>query len=175
MAVADTIRGALGSQSLIRKMFDEGIILKKQHGAENVFDFSLGNPDVDPPSAFFDILEKLLKEKKKGAHGYMPNGGFPAVKEVLAKKVSVEQNVNIDGTHIIMSCGAAGGINVIFKSVINPGDEVIVIKPYFTEYHHYIANHNGITVEADSLPDFNLDINAIKSKLSAYRAVSYPE
>ena len=171
MAVADTIRAALGSQSLIRKMFDEGIVLKKQYGPENVFDFSLGNPDIDPPSAFFDTLEKLLKEKKKGAHGYMPNGGFPDVKEALSKKVSSEQNVNIDGTHIIMSCGAAGGINVIFKSVINPGDEVIIVRPYFTEYHHYISNHNGITVEADSLLDFNLDIDSIKSKLTPKTAV----
>ena len=96
----------------------------------------------------------------------MPNGGFPEVREKIAKKVNREQGVNIDGSHVIMSCGAAGALNVVFKSILNPGDEVLVNKPYFMEYRPYTLNHGGIIVEAETLPDFNLDIEAIKKKLS---------
>ena len=166
MALANAVKDALGSQSMIRKMFEEGTLLKKQHGQDNVFDFSLGNPDVDPPEEFFTVLTKLTKEKKKGAHGYMPNGGFPDIREILAKKVEEEQDVKIDGTHIIMSCGAAGGLNVVFKSILNPGDEVIVSKPYFMEYRPYTMNHGGSIVEVPALEDFNLDVEGIKQKLS---------
>ena len=166
MPVADVIRDALGSQSMIRKMFEEGIMLKKQHGAENVFDFSLGNPDLEPPPAFHRVFLKLAREDKKSSHGYMPNAGFPDVREALARKASEEQNVTIDGSHIVMSCGAAGGLNVVFKSILNSGDEVVVSKPYFMEYRPYTSNHGGKLVEADSLPDFSLDLEAIKAKLS---------
>ena len=170
MPVANAIREALGSQSLIRKMFEEGISLKKQYGQDKVFDFSLGNPDLEPPPAFHRVFLKLANEDKKGSHGYMPNGGYPEVREVLAKKTSQEQGVSIDGSHIVMSCGAAGGLNVVFKCILNSGDEVIVSKPYFMEYRPYLSNHGGRIVEAESLPDFNLDVNAIKAKLSPQTA-----
>ncbi|MDR0473003.1 MAG: pyridoxal phosphate-dependent aminotransferase [Treponema sp.] len=166
MPVADALREALGSQSMIRKMFEEGAQLKKQYGAEKVFDFSLGNPDVDPPPAFHEAFVRLAEEDKKGSHGYMPNAGFPEVREALAKKASCEHGVEIDGSHIVMSCGAAGGLNVVFKSILNPGDEVIVPKPYFMEYRSYAANHGGRIVEANTLPDYGLDVTAIKSKLN---------
>jgi aspartate aminotransferase len=170
MPVANAIREALSSQSLIRKMFEEGIALKKLHGPENVFDFSLGNPDLEPPPAFHRVFVKMAEENKKGSHGYMPNAGFPDVREALARKASAEQGVNIDGSHIIMSCGAAGGLNVVFKAILNPGDEVIIIKPFFLEYRPYIRNHGGSIIEVDSLPDFNLDVEAIKAKLSPQTA-----
>ena len=166
MPVADAIREILGSQNMIRKMFEEGILLKKQHGIENVFDFSLGNPDLEPPPAFHRVFQKMAKEDRKGSHGYMPNGGYPDVRETLAKKASAEQGVTIDGSHVVMSCGAAGGLNVVFKSILNPGDEVIVSRPFFMEYRHYATNHNGRIVEVDSLPDFNLDLEGIRQKLS---------
>ncbi|MCL2070439.1 MAG: pyridoxal phosphate-dependent aminotransferase [Treponema sp.] len=166
MPIADAIRETLGSQSMIRKMFEEGAQLKKQHGAENVFDFSLGNPDLDPPAAFYQALTKLINEGKKGSHGYMPNAGFPEVRQALASKASAEQGVNLDGSHIVMSCGAAGGLNAVFKCILNPGDEVIVSRPFFMEYRPYTANHGGRLVEVDSLPDFALDVQAIKAKLS---------
>ncbi|MCL2320241.1 MAG: aminotransferase class I/II-fold pyridoxal phosphate-dependent enzyme, partial [Treponema sp.] len=166
MPAADAMREALGSQSMIRKMFEEGALLKKQHGADKVFDFSLGNPDLEPPPAFHRVFLKLAKEDKKGSHGYMANAGFPEVREALAQKASKEQGVTIDGSHLVMACGAAGGLNVVFKSILNPGDEVIVSKPYFMEYRPYAANHGGRIVEADALPDFGLDVEAVKAKLS---------
>jgi aspartate aminotransferase len=166
MPVAELIKEALGKQSMVRKMFEEGIMLKKQHGNDKVFDFSLGNPDLEPPPAFHRVLLKLAEEDKKGSHGYMTNSGFPEVRDALARKVSAEQNVTIDGSHIVMSCGAAGGLNVVLKSILNPGDEVIVSKPWFMEYRHYVANHGGCLVEVDSLPDFILDVEAIKAKLN---------
>jgi aspartate aminotransferase len=166
MPIAEKIKNALGSSSMIRKMFEEGNRLKKQHGADKVFDFSLGNPDIDPPRAFHDVFLRLAQEDSKGSHGYMPNAGYQNVRDSLAKKASKEQNVGIDGSHIVMAVGAAGGLNTVFKTICNPGDEVVVSKPYFMEYRAYTANHDAKLVEVDSLPDFNLDIKAIGSALS---------
>ena len=166
MPIADAIKGALSTQSMIRKMFEEGTQLKKIHGADKVFDFSLGNPDIDPPPAFHRVFIKLAREDKKGSHGYMANAGYHEVREVLARKTSAEQGVDIDGSHIVMACGAAGGLNVVLKSILNPGDEVLVSRPYFMEYRPYTANHGGKIVEVDALQDFNLDTEAIKAALT---------
>jgi aspartate aminotransferase len=166
MPVAQKIKEALGSQSMIRKMFEEGNRLKKEHGADKVFDFSLGNPDIEPPPAFHRVFLRLAKEDRRGSHGYMPNAGYPEVREALAAKASREQGVNLDGSHIVMAVGAAGGLNVVFKSILDPGDEVIVPRPYFMEYRSYTANHGGVLVEVDSRPDFSLDLGAIKAALS---------
>ncbi|MDR0502646.1 MAG: pyridoxal phosphate-dependent aminotransferase [Treponema sp.] len=166
MPIADNIKTALASSSMIRKMFEEGMHLKKQHGADRVFDFSLGNPDIEPPPAFHDVFVKFAREDEKGSHGYMPNAGYAHVREALAKKVRKEQNVEVDGSHIIMAAGAAGGLNTVFKTICNPGDEVIVTKPYFMEYRPYTANHGAKLAEVQALDDFNLDLDAIKAALN---------
>ncbi|AEF83830.1 aspartate aminotransferase [Treponema primitia ZAS-2] len=170
MSIAKGVKDALSSSSMIRKMFEEGNLLKKQHGADKVFDFSIGNPDVEPPPAFHRVFLRLAQEdaagKAPGSHGYMPNPGFPAVREALAKKASREQGVALEGSHIIMTVGAAGGLNVVFKTLLNPGDEVLVPRPYFMEYRSYVSNHGGVLKEVDSLPDFNLDLGAIKNALT---------
>jgi aspartate aminotransferase len=166
MPVANAVKEALGAQSMIRKMFEEGKSLKKQYGDDKVFDFSIGNPDLEPPPAFHRVFLKLAKEDKKGSHGYMPNAGFAEVREALAQKASKEQGVSIDGSHIVMCCGAAGGLNVVLKSILNTGDEVVVPSPYFMEYRPYTANHGGRIVEAATKLDFSLDLDAIREKLS---------
>ena len=166
MPVSAYIKNALGSASMIRKMFEEGNQLKKLHGIDKVFDFSLGNPDVDPPPAFRLVLSKLAQDTTKGMHGYMPNAGFPHVREVLAKKASQEHQVQIDGSHIVMAVGAAGGLNSVFKTICNSGDEIVVSRPYFMEYRFYAANHEARLVEVNTLPDFNLDIAALRAALS---------
>lgn len=166
MPIADGIKNALVSSSLIRKMFEEGGVLKKLHGEDKVFDFSLGNPDVDPPAAFHEALVKLAQADEKGSHGYMPNAGYPFVREMLAKKISREQNVEIDGSHVIMASGAAGGLNAVLKTICNPGDEVIVARPCFVEYRAYAANHQAKLIEVDTFDDFNLNIKAIEAALS---------
>jgi aspartate aminotransferase len=147
-------------------MFEEGAALKKQHGADKVFDFSIGNPDIEPPPAFHRVLLKLAKEDAKGSHGYMPNAGFAEVREALAEKASRDHNVKIDGSHLVMAVGAAGGLNVVFKAILNPGDEVVVPTPYFMEYRSYVSNHGGSLAEADTKADFGLDVEAIRAKLS---------
>ena len=166
MPIAEGIKNALASSSMIRKMFEEGMLLKKQHGADNVFDFSLGNPDIEPPAAFHEVFLKFAQEDEKGSHGYMPNAGYQFVREALAKKVCKEQNVEVDGSYIVMSAGAAGGLNAVFKTICNPGDEVIVSRPYFMEYRAYTANQSAKLVEVDSLDDFNLDLSAIGAALN---------
>ena len=170
MPIADGIKNALASSSMIRKMFEEGNQLKKQHGADKVFDFSLGNPDLDPPPAFRQVLQQFAREDKKGVHGYMSNAGFTEVREAIAKKVSREHQVSIDGSSVVMSVGAAGGLNTVLKTICNPGDEIIVSRPYFMEYRYYAANHGAKLVEVDSLHGFDLDIDAVSAALSAKTA-----
>jgi len=155
---------------MIRKMFEEGNLLRKQHGADKVFDYSLGNPDLEPPPEFHDVFVKLAQEDKKGSHGYMPNAGYPDVREALARKASREHNVTIDGSHLVMAVGAAGGLNSVIKTICNPGDEIIVIRPFFMEYRAYAANHGAKLVEIDALPDFNPDLAAIGAALSPQTA-----
>jgi aspartate aminotransferase len=151
-------------------MFEEGIALKKQYGAENVFDFSLGNPDVPPPPVFYRTLRECVADGAAGVHGYMPNAGFLETREAVARKVSRDHNVHITGSEVVMAVGAAGALNAVLKSILNPGDEVIVSKPFFMEYRQYAANHQGRLVEVASQPDFNLDLNAIQNALSAKTA-----
>lgn len=166
MPIADAIREAQSKSSWIRKMFDEGATLKKLHGADKVFDFSLGNPDIDPPAEFHKTLVRLTSEDAPGTHGYMANAGFPAVRESLAKKASADHAVSIDGSRLVMCVGAAGGLNTTLKAILNPGDEVLVSRPYFVEYGSYISNHGGRMVLADSKPDFDLDVQAIAACLT---------
>lgn len=166
MPIAETIKKDQESGSWIRKMFEEGTVLKKQFGADQVFDFSIGNPDIEPPPAFHKTLVQLATEDAPGSHGYMPNPGFPEVREAMAKKASRDHQVQIDGSHIVMTVGAAGGLNVILKSILNSGDEVVVTRPYFVEYGFYIANHGGRMVMVPSKPDFDLDVAAIAGALT---------
>jgi aspartate aminotransferase len=148
-------------------MFEEGARLKAIHGADSVFDFSIGNPDIDPPSAFHETLRRLLKEEARPLpHGYMPNPGFPDVREKIAVKAGREQGVPLDMSHILMSVGAAGALNAVLKAILNPGDEVVVARPYFLEYRAYAANHGGRLVEVDAAPDFNLDVERIAAALN---------
>jgi len=166
MAISPQIKNALASSSMIRKMFEEGAKLKKQHGETAVFDFSIGNPDIEPPPEFHRVFLKLATEDVKGSHGYMPNAGYPQVRAALAAKVSAEHNVTIDGSHVIMSVGAAGGLNTVFKTICSPGDEVVVPKPYFMEYRPYTANNGAKLVEVACLDDFSLDLDAIAQALT---------
>ena len=151
-------------------MFEEGIALKKQHGADNVFDFSLGNPDVPPPPAFNRILRECAAAEAPGVHGYMPNAGFLDTREAVARKVSRDHSTQIGGTEVVMAVGAAGALNAVLKAILNPDDEVIVSKPFFMEYRQYVANHRGRLVEVSAQPDFNLDLDSIKTALSAKTA-----
>lgn len=166
MPVSDYISSSMEKSSFIRKMFEQGAQLKAKFGAENVFDFSLGNPDLDPPAKFFEAARELVGKPEKGKHGYMPNAGYPDVRDAVAAKVSAQQGVDVEGTHTVMTCGAAGGMNIIFKTILNPGDQVIVPKPCFVEYGFYIGNHGGEMVLADTNADFSLNIDNIRKAIT---------
>lgn len=156
--------------SVIRKMFEEGIVLKKEHGEENVFDFTLGNPDLDPPQKVVAAIQEEAKDISHGCHGYMPNAGYPFVREAIAQKITKEQGLSVKGENVIMTVGAASALNCVFKSLLNPGDEVLVPMPFFAEYRHYAKNHGGSLIEIPSKADFSLDLQAIKAKLSSKTA-----
>jgi aspartate aminotransferase len=166
MTVAKKMQAFAEKSSWIRKMFEEGAKMKAEFGAENVFDFSLGNPDVPPPAKFGEVLKELVGDEKPGVHSYMPNGGYPYVREVLAAKLSQEQDVELGMGDVLMTCGAAGGLNVIMKSLLDPGDEVIILAPFFVEYNFYVDNHGGVTKVVATDEEFNLDLAAIEEALT---------
>jgi aspartate aminotransferase len=166
MTVAKKMQAFAEKSSWIRKMFEEGARMKAEFGAENVFDFSLGNPDVPPPEKFREVLRDLAENDPPGIHGYMPNGGFPFVREALAGRLSDEQGVILGQGDLIMTCGAAGGLNVIMQSLLDPGDEVIILAPFFVEYNFYVDNHGGVTKVVKTDAEFNIDLAAIEEALS---------
>ena len=166
MGIAKKMRTFAEKSSWIRKMFEEGTRMKAEFGQDNVFDFSLGNPDVPPPPLFYSVIREVIDNETPGIHGYMPNQGFPFVREALAKKISNEQMVPIQGSDILMTCGAAGALNVIFKALLDPGDEVITPSPYFVEYGMYVDNHGGVLNPVPTDAEFNLDLTAIEAALN---------
>ncbi len=161
MPATEHIKQLMASSSFIRKMFEEGIEMKAQYGEENVYDFSLGNPDLEPPDEVLEAIRRVASSGEKGLHGYMPNAGFAFAREAMAKKVSAEQGVPVGLEQIIMSVGAAGALNSVFKAVLSPGDEVLVPAPFFSEYVHYAANHGGKVVPVPSKADFSPDAQAM--------------
>lgn len=152
--------------SAIRKMFEEGKILKQKYGEENVYDFSLGNPDLKPPQKVLDAIKEVALDERKGAHGYMSNAGYDETREAMAKKESAQQKVSVDSSCIVMTVGAASAISAAIKALIMPGEEVIVPSPFFAEYTHYVHNHGGNLIPVSTMADFSLDIDAIKSRLN---------
>jgi len=153
--------------SWIRKMFEEGARLKAEFGESNVFDFSLGNPNLDPPEAFRRVLRELLEEDPPGCHGYMPNAGLPAVREAVAAQASREQGVELQGKHVVMSVGAGGALNAILRAILEPGDEVVVPKPYFVEYDFYVENHRGTLRTVPTAEDFDLLMEPLEEAINA--------
>jgi len=171
MPVAKTIARQLENASWIRRMFEEGIRLKCERGADAVFDFSLGNPDLEPPQAVLDALRRVVAGNRPGSHGYMPNSGYADVREAVANKLQRETGLGFTAEDVFMTVGSAGACNVILKSILDPGDEVIVLVPYFAEYQFYIANHSGhmVLVETDTsfLPDAERIAQAITPRTRA--------
>ncbi len=166
MTIAKNIETILSRSSWIRKMFEEGARLKAEHGAENVYDFSLGNPNLQPPEEFRKALENTVISSNVLDHGYMPNTGYPHVRKSVANYLSGEQNVPVTENDVIMTCGAAGALNVILKTILDPGDEIIVPAPFFVEYNFYASNHGGVMKTVSTKPDFTLDIDAISQAIS---------
>ncbi len=166
MTIAKQIEGYMSGASWIRKMFEEGAKLKAAHGAENVFDFSLGNPNIQPPAAFNQKLKSLIESEEPGSHAYMPNPGYPFVRQAVASYLSKEHGTDITENEILMTCGAAGGLNVILKTILDPEDEVLTPAPFFVEYRFYVENHRGRLIPVKTRSDFTLDLEAIEAAIT---------
>jgi aspartate aminotransferase len=170
MPVSERIADSIQKSSWIRKMFEEGARLKKEHGAKNVFDFSLGNPNLDPVDGVKQAIAAAAAVHTPGIHGYMPNAGLPAVRQAVAAKVRQDEGIEIDENGIVMTTGAGGALNVILKTILNPGDEVLIPKPFFVEYIFYADNHGGKAVLVPTLADFSLDLNALEAAITSKTA-----
>lgn len=166
MSISKAILDVLEQSSWIRKMFEEGIELKKQFGEKNIFDLSLGNPLLEPPEKFKKKLIELSNSDEKGLHRYMPNQGFLSTREKVANSLAKESNFPITAEELIITTGAAGGLNAILKSILNPNDEIIVFSPFFVEYLFYIKNHNGIPVIAKTDGNFLPDLSDLSERIT---------
>jgi len=166
MAASKKIQASIEKASWIRKMFEEGKIRKEKYGEENVFDFSLGNPDLEPPSKFNQILVELINDPAPGQHSYMPNAGFVKTRQAVADYLNKFNRPRFSAEEIVMTVGAGGALNVVLKTVLNPGEEVIIPKPYFVEYNFYLDNHQGVPKLVPTKPDFSLDCDAISAAVT---------
>jgi aspartate aminotransferase len=148
-------------------MFEAGIKLKKEYGEDRVCDFSLGNPDLPPPEEVAAGMRAIAAEAGRPfAFGYMPNAGFPRILELLAKELTVEQGVRVEVSDVMLTGGAAGAMNCLFRAVLNPGDEVLGVSPYFVDYGFYAANFGGVFKTVPAKADFSLDVPAIEGAIT---------
>ena len=167
--ISEKMKPLVNNNSAIRMMFEEGNRLKAQYGPENVFDFSLGNPSVPAPDSIRQAIIDLANEEDPTVlHGYMSNAGFEDVRQTIAESLNSRFGTSFAAKNLIMTVGAASGLNIVLKSIINPGDEVIVFAPYFLEYGHYIRNYDGKVVEIS--PDtstFQPNLEELAEKITA--------
>lgn len=165
--IAQQVKEYVAEASWIRRMFEAGLELKKRHGADQVCDFSLGNPDLPPPSGVAGGLRRLAEQVNAPlALGYMPNAGYPSVRQRLAAHLAAEQACALTAEHVVVTCGAAGGINAFLRAVLDPGDELVAPAPYFVEYGFYAANFGGVFKAAKSDAEgFGLDVGAVEAAM----------
>lgn len=166
MPISKKIASFIEKTTWIRKMFEEGALRKEKYGAENVFDFSLGNPNLEPPSRFNEIMMDLINDPRPGLHGYMPNAGFPETRQAVARYLSSHNRTQFKAEDIIMTVGAGGGLNVVMKTILDPGDEIIIPRPYFVEYDFYLDNFQGVPRPVPTKLDFSLDFSEIEKAVS---------
>jgi aspartate aminotransferase len=157
------------NNSVIRAMFEEGNRLASEYGRENVFDFSLGNPNFPPPEAVKTaIIDVLNDTPPTDIHGYMSNAGFPAVRRAVAESLNKKHGTAFSEQNIIMSVGAAGALNSVLKTLLNPGDEVVALAPYFVEYGNYVANYDGVLkIVPPNIPTFQPSPEALAAAITA--------
>ncbi|WP_003543819.1 pyridoxal phosphate-dependent aminotransferase [Desulfotomaculum nigrificans] len=165
MVLSDKIAAYLSNASWIRKMFEEGDRLRKIHGADKVYDFTLGNPSVEPPEKFRDELKKLALNPVPGMHRYMSNAGYPETRAAVAEVLAEQSGLPFNASHVVMTVGAGGGLNIVLKAILNPGDEVIALSPYFVEYGFYVDNHGGVLKVVPTNDQFLPDLTAINEAI----------
>ncbi|SHF03791.1 pyridoxal phosphate-dependent aminotransferase [Desulforamulus putei] len=167
MVLSDKVSSFLSRASWIRKMFEEGDRLRKIHGTDKVYDFTLGNPSVEPPQKFREELKRLALNPEPGMHRYMSNAGYPETRSAVAEVLAEQSQLPFEAKHVVMTVGAGGGLNVVLKALLNPGDEVIALSPYFVEYGFYVDNHGGILKVVPTNDAFLPDLTAISAAINA--------
>ncbi len=167
MSISDKVHGNLAKSSWIRRMFEEGNALKQRYGEESVFDLTLGNPVIEPPDEFKRELKRLVDNPIPGMHRYMANAGYPETRAAVAAQLSLETGINFTMNDIVMTCGAAGALNVVLKTILNEGDEVIIFAPYFVEYLSYIDNHGGVARIVPADEQFIPGLDALEAAIGA--------
>ncbi len=171
MPISQKIHTFMQQGSWIRKMFEEGIALKQLHGDDNVFDLSLGNPVIQPPDEFFAELRRIANAPAAGIHRYMPNAGYPETRAAVASELERETRLPFTADDIVMTCGAGGALNVVLRTLLDPGDEIVIFAPFFVEYHFYADNHGAtcrvVPPDENFLPDIDALRNAINPRTRA--------
>ena len=167
--ISDKMKKLVKNNSVIREMFEEGKRLAKIHGKENVYDFSLGNPNVPAPKEVNEAIVKVLEtEDSCFVHGYMSNSGYEDVREKIADNINKKYKTKFSGKNLIMTVGAASGLNIVLKSILNPGDEVIVFAPYFSEYNNYIQNYDGVVTKISANKEnFEPNLKEVEEKINS--------
>ncbi len=166
MTVSQKVKRFVEEGGWIRRMFEAGIALKRQYGEDKVFDLSLGNPVVEPPPQFHQELRRLVENPIKGMHRYMPNAGYPETREAVAAGLRAETGIPFSLREVVMTCGAAGALNVVLKTILNPGEEVVFFAPYFVEYGYYVDNHAGVPVVAPTNESFQPDLAVLEGLIT---------
>ncbi|OGP62060.1 MAG: aspartate aminotransferase [Deltaproteobacteria bacterium RBG_13_53_10] len=167
MAISKRVKDALEGASWVRRMFEEGEELKQLHGEENVYDFSIGNPNLEPPSSLKKALKELADNPIAGMHRYMPNSGYSETRKAIAEYLTEETGLRFEEKNVVMTVGAAGGLNVVFKSILDEGEEIIVPSPYFMEFRFYIENCGGRIRLVQTNDDFSLNLKEIEKAIGA--------
>ena len=167
--ISNKMKTMVSNSSVIRAMFEEGKRLSEIYGEENVFDYSIGNPNIEAPSEIKDIIIKILNEENPNKlHGYMNNSGYEDVREGIAENINVKYNTKLNYENIVMTCGAAGGLNIILKSTLNPGDEVIIFAPFFGEYINYVNNFEGkIKIISADTKSFQPNLKELEKEITS--------
>ncbi len=165
MAISKKVKNALNGASWVRRMFEEGEELKRLHGEENIYDFSLGNPDLEPPASLKKALKALADCPIPGMHRYMPNCGYSDTRKAIAQYLEEESGLPFNEKHVVMTVGAAGGLNVVFKAILDEGDEVIVPTPYFMEFKSYIENCGGEIRLVETNHNFSLNLSEVEKAI----------
>ncbi|MBI1853600.1 MAG: pyridoxal phosphate-dependent aminotransferase [Planctomycetes bacterium] len=168
MAISGRVSELMMQASWIRRMFEEGLRLKAKHGADNVFDFSLGNPIAEPPREFNEALVRLVTHPTPGMHRYMPNAGIPETRDRVSAMLSKHTGLTFGRDQIVMTCGAGGGLNVVLKTLLDAGDRVLIFSPYFVEYIFYVDTHGGVPVKVATTPTFDIDLDAFEKALNSW-------
>jgi aspartate aminotransferase len=162
-AVADNLANA----SWIRRMFEEGARLKQERGSDKVFDFTLGNPEIEPPPSVLAAARRVLDSQDLHLHAYMPNAGHPRVREAVARRVAAATGLPYTANHVLMTVGAGAALNTVLKALLNPGDEVITVAPFFVEYTFYAQNHGGRLVVVPPRADLTPDLAKVEAAITS--------